>query len=129
MTLTLEEANRVMEGAIAKGRELGIKLSVAVVDGGGRLVAFNRMDGAIWAGVHGSQGKAVTAAAYGRNSGLIDASLPIHQGIIHAEGGRIIPGKGGVPIIRNGVVDGACGTGGGTGDQDEVCAAAGVACL
>ena len=50
MSLTLAESNRVVQGAIAKAEELGIKINVAVCDAGGRLVAFNRMDGAIWGG-------------------------------------------------------------------------------
>ena len=57
MALTLAEANRIIAGTIAKAEELNIKVNVAVCDAGGRLVAFNRMDGAIWAGVYGSQGK------------------------------------------------------------------------
>lgn len=56
MLLTLNQANRMVEAAIKKAEELNILISVAVVDAGGRLVAFNRMDGAIWAGVYGSQG-------------------------------------------------------------------------
>ena len=63
MALTLNEAKQVVEGAIAKAEELGIKINVAVCDGGGRLKAFSRMDGAAWAGMYGSQGKAVASAA------------------------------------------------------------------
>ena len=58
MGLTLVEATSVVEGAIAKAEELDIKINVAVCDAGGRLVAFSRMDGAIWAGGYGSQGEA-----------------------------------------------------------------------
>ena len=56
MAISLEEANRMVEGAIAKAKEMNIKINVAVCDAGGRLIAFNRMDGAIWGGVYGSQG-------------------------------------------------------------------------
>ncbi len=128
MALTLEEANRIIAGAIAQAEELGIKINVAVCDAGGRLVAFNRMDGAIWAGVYGSQGKAVAAAGFGRTSGELQerADQPTPRGIAIAEGGHMIMGQGGVPIVRNGVVDGACGVGGGTSQQDEDCAWAGV---
>ena len=59
MALTLEEANRVIQGALSKARELNVKVSVAICDGGGRLVAFQRMDNAIWASTFGSQGKAI----------------------------------------------------------------------
>ena len=111
MALTLAEANTVVQGAIDKAREIGIKISVAVCDSGGRLVAFNRMDGAIWAGAYGSQGKAVASVAFARPSGELQerAGTPIIQGIAAAEGGHMIPSQGAVPIIRNGVVEGACG--------------------
>ncbi|HEV8142339.1 MAG TPA: heme-binding protein [Methylomirabilota bacterium] len=131
MALTLAEANAVVQAAIDKAREMGIKISAAVCDSGGRLMAFNRMDGAIWGSVYGSQGKAIASAAFARPSGELQerAGTPIIQGIAHAEGGHMIPSQGAVPIIRNGVVDGACGVGGGTAQQDEDCARAGVAKL
>ncbi len=119
MALTLAEATRVVQGALDKARELNIRISAAVCDAGGRLIAFNRMDGATWASGYGSQGKAVASAA----------GSPIIQGIAAAEGGHMIPSQGAVPLIRNGVVDGACGVGGGTAQQDEDCARAGVAKL
>ena len=128
MALTLAEANRIIEGAIAHAQELNIKVNVAVCDAGGRLIAFNRMDGAIWAGVYGSQGKAVASAAFGRTSGELQerADQPTPRGIAIAEGGHMIMGQGGVPIIRDGVVEGACGVGGGTSQEDEDCARAGI---
>ena len=131
MALTLDEANRVVQATIAKAQELGIKVSVAVCDPGGRLIAFNRMDGTIWASVYGSQGKATASAGFGRDSADLQerADHPTIKGIIGADGGRMIPGQGAVPIIRNGVVEGACGVGGGTGQEDEDCARAGVSVL
>jgi glc operon protein GlcG len=131
MPVMLDEANRIIAGAIAKAHELNIRISVAVCDGGGRLVAFQRMDKAIWAGVYGSQGKAVASAAFGRASGELTerADHPTPRGIAAAEGGHMIMGQGAVPILRDGVVEGACGVGGGTAQQDEDCARAGVARL
>jgi uncharacterized protein GlcG (DUF336 family) len=129
MAVSLAEANKIVAGAIAKAEELNIKINVAVCDAGGRLIAFNRMDGAIWAGVYGSQGKAVASAAFGRTSGELQerADQPTPRGIAIAEGGHMIMGQGGVPIIRDGVVEGACGVGGGTSQEDEDCARAGIA--
>ena len=105
MALTLDEANRIVRATIAKAQELNIRISAAVCDSGGRLIAFQRMDNAICASVYGAQGKAV------------------------ASGGDMIMGQGAAPIIRNGIVEGACGVGGGTSQQDEECARAGVAQL
>ena len=131
MGLSLEEANRIAEGAVAKARELNIRISAAVCDAGGRLVAFQRMDNAIFASVYGSQGKAIASAAFGRPSGEMAerADQPTPRGVALAEGGHMIMGQGAVPIIRNGAVEGACGVGGGTAQQDEDCARAGVAQL
>ena len=131
MALTLDEANRILAGALAKARELNIKVTAAVCDAGGRLIALQRMDNAIWASVYGSQGKAVASAAFGRASGELTprADQPTPRGIAAAEGGHMIMGQGAVPIIRNGVLEGACGVGGGTSQEDEDCARAGVARL
>ena len=121
MALTLDEANKIVAGAVAKAQEMNIKISVAVCDAGGRLVAFNRMDGAIWGGVYGSQGKAVASVGFAPPSGELQerADTPVIRGIAAAEGGHMIPSQGAVPIIRNGVLEGACGVGGGTSQQDE----------
>ncbi len=129
MAISLAEANRMLEGAIAHAKSLNIKVNVAVCDAGGRLIAFNRMDGAIWAGVYGSQGKAVASAAFGRTSGEMQdrADQPTPRGIAIAEGGHMIMGQGGVPVITDGSVEGAVGVGGGTSQQDEDCANAGIA--
>jgi glc operon protein GlcG len=131
MSLTLADANRVVQAAIERAKEMNIRISVAVCDGGGRLMAFNRMDGAIWASVYGCQGKAIASVAFGRASGELAerAGSPIVQGIAAAEGGHMIPSQGAVPIMRDGVAIGACGVGGGTAQQDEDCARAGVAKL
>src|SRR5262247_1805172 len=128
MALSLQEANRIVAGAIAKAQELNIRISAAVCDAGGRLIALQRMDNAIWASAYGCQGKAVASAAFGRPSGEMAerADQPTPRGIALAEGGHMIMGQGAVPIIRNGVVEGACGVGGGTSQQDEDCARAGI---
>jgi len=131
MALTLEDANRIAQGAIAKAKSLNIKVSVAVCDAGGRLLAFQRMDNATWASGYGSQGKAIASAAFGRPSGDLSdrANQPTPAGIRAAEGGHMIMGQGAVPIFRNGVLEGACGVGGGTAQEDEDCAAAGAGLL
>ena len=129
MAFTLDEANRIAEGAVEHARSLDIMVCVAVCDAGGRLVAFQRMDGAMWAAVYGSQGKAAASAAFGWPSGKLTerADHPTFRGIVAADGGRMILGRGAVPIVRDGLIIGACGVGGGTGEEDEECAMAGVA--
>ena len=99
MSLKLAEANRIVEGALAKAKELNILISAAVVDGGGRLLAFQRMDNATWASVFGCQGKAMASVGFGRTSGELQgrADTPIIRGIVAAEGGHMIPKSGGRP--------------------------------
>ncbi|MEU5848495.1 GlcG/HbpS family heme-binding protein [Saccharopolyspora shandongensis] len=131
MTLNLAQANAVVQRTLSRASELDIRISVAVCDAGGRLLAFQRMDGGHWAAGYGAQGKAVAAAAFARPSGLLAerSGLPIMQGIAAAEGGHMFYAKGAVPIFVDGVLVGACGVGGGTGEQDEECASAGAAAL
>ena len=57
MGLTLEEANRILRGALGKAQELNIKISASICDAGGRLVAFQRMDNAIWASAYGAKAR------------------------------------------------------------------------
>ena len=131
MSLTLAEANQVVAAAIDAAKQMNIKVCVAVCDAGGRLMAFNRMDGAIFGAIYGSQGKAIASAGFGRASGELQerAASPIIQGIMAAEGGHMIPSMGAVPIVKSGGIIGACGVGGGTSQQDEDVARAAVAKL
>jgi uncharacterized protein GlcG (DUF336 family) len=131
MPLTLEQAQRAASAAIHKANGLGVKVCVAVCDLGGRLVAFQRMDGAIAAGGFGAQGKARASVLFGRPSSALQerADTPIIRGIIQADGGQAIASKGAVPLMRQGELVGAIGVGGATPDQDELCAEAGAAAI
>src|ERR1700741_2742493 len=128
MTLTLADANRVIAGTMEKADQIGAKRNIAVCDAGGRLLAFQRMDGAMWAGSFGSQGKAIASAAFGRPSGDLTprADHPTLRGTAMAEGNHMFYGQGPVPTFREGVLIGACGVGGGSAKEDEDCARAGV---
>jgi glc operon protein GlcG len=128
MSLSLAEANRVIEGALAKAAELNVKVTVAVCDSGGRLLAFQRMDASILASVFASQGKAITSVIVGRPSGDVTDNAAL-AGVVAAAGGILIAGKGGVPLLRHGNVVGACGVAGATWDQDEMCARVGAESL
>jgi glc operon protein GlcG len=95
MGLTLDEANRILRGALAKAQELNIKISASVCDAGGRAVAFQRMDNAIWASAYASAGKAVASAAFGRPRREMGARAdqPTPRGVTAAEGGHMIMGR------------------------------------
>ncbi len=127
--LTLDESNGILANARAGAEDLGVPMSFAVMDPGGHLVAFARMDGAPWISADVAQGKAWTAAAYGQPS---DAQKQKAEGLPNFSTaltamthGRYTPQTGAVPVYRDGTLLGAVGASGGTGAQDEaVCAAA-----
>lgn len=129
MALTLTEANRMVQAAIAKAEELQVKLSIAVCDTGGNLVAFNRMDGTSVVSATVAQGKAAASAGFGRASGTLQADSPIIQAVITTMGGRMLPARGAVPVSKTGELVGAIGASGATAEQDEQCAQAGAAVL
>ena len=128
MPLSLDEANRMMQSAINKAKELNINMSIAVCDAGGHLLAFNRTEGCIWISAAAAQGKARAAAGFGRPSGEISPDSPVIQSIMAAHGG-MIPAQGALPITQSGQLVGAIGGSGGTAQQDEDCARAGLEVL
>ena len=131
--LNLAGAETVIEGAKKKGAAMGLKLNVAVVDDGGHLLAFARMDGARPASGTTALTKAVSAATFRQASGPLpvkgEADLLLSLSIQTASGGKITALKGGVPIVIDGQVGGAVGVGGGTGEQDAEVAKAGIQAL
>jgi uncharacterized protein GlcG (DUF336 family) len=129
MALFLAEANKILQAAISKAEEMNIRLSVAVCDAGGHLMAFNRMEGANTVTSIVAPGKAAAAAAFGRASGTIQADSPVIQAVLAAAGGHMLPAQGGVPIFKDGQLLGSVGASGGTGQQDEECARAGLAAI
>ena len=67
--ITLAEAVKVCEGAIAKAQEQGINISVSVVNSATVLVTMQKMDGGTLLGVEASRGKAVASVIFGQPSG------------------------------------------------------------
>ncbi len=126
--LTLADAERVIAGAREKMDEMGVKLSISVVDGRGDLIALVRVDGASWRTPYISQGKAVASATWGLSSADMAARAgePIYQGFMALQGGRFIPGQGALPIYKDGDLVGAAGGSGGTPQEDEDAVRAGI---
>jgi uncharacterized protein GlcG (DUF336 family) len=128
MVLQLREATRIIEGAIAKAQELNVEISVAICN----LIAFNRMDGVSLAEANREAiGKAIVSAAWGLPSeephGI---AHHIPQDLVYAEGAPAIRSRGGLPILRQGQVEGGCGvSGANNGVVEEECARAGIAAL
>jgi glc operon protein GlcG len=129
MALTLAEANRMVQAALAKAQELKVRISVAVCDTGGNLLALNRMDGASPVSATVAQGKAAASAGFGRASGTLPADSPVVQAVIASMGGRMLPAQGAVPVVKSSEMMGAIGASGATAEQDEQCAQAGAAAI
>ena len=131
MVLRLAEAKRVIDAAIAKAQDLNVEVSVAVCDQNCRLIALNIMDGAAAMANQGAIGKAVAAAAWGLPSGDPRGRLDnLRASLAVGVGTPAIAVAGGLPIIRDGAVEGACGAAGAdTNGHDEECARAGIAAL
>lgn len=132
MFLTLDQANAIIAGTVAKGRTLGLKpLTVAVVDAGGSLIALQRADGSPSLRPAIAIGKATGAVGLGvssRRAGEMAAERPHFMAAIgHLAPQGLIPVAGGVNVVDgDGRIIGAVGVSGDTSDNDETCALAGI---
>jgi glc operon protein GlcG len=135
--LSLAGADLIIAHAKIKGAEMQLKLNIAVVDDGGHLLAFARMDGARPASAYTAMTKAVSTATMRQPTGpvrrgdadpdvLLNVSL---QNAAAAGGAKITTLYGGLPVIVDGQVIGGVGVGGGTGEQDAEVARAGIDAL
>lgn len=127
-TVSLDDARRVVAaGEQAASGAVGQPMNIAVVDAGGDLVTHVRMDGAWRGSVAISIDKAFTARAFDiATKDLADNAQPGQQfyGIHASNGGRVMIFAGGIPLTKDGVVVGAVGVSGGTGEQDQAVAEA-----
>ncbi len=122
--LTEDDVVKILDAAQKKAREIGVGMSITVVDEGGNLLGFIRMDGAFLHSIHTSYSKAYTAVSIRRPTGNFPP--PVSEEISSITNGRFTNLKGGMPIIMNGKVAGAVGSGSGTGEQDEMVSKAGA---
>jgi uncharacterized protein GlcG (DUF336 family) len=130
MPLSLDEAHEVIDRAHAKAGELGIRVTVAVVDEGGLLIALGRMDGAIPLSPQIAEAKAVGAVMLGRDGGGLAELSKDRPGFFSVADRLVrlplVPGLGSVLIKGGDRVQGAVGVSGGRPEQDLECAEAGL---
>jgi uncharacterized protein GlcG (DUF336 family) len=130
--ITLEQARKAVDAAIAKSQELGVKMNIAVVEAGTNLVAFNKMDDAWLGSIDISQKKARTARYLNMDTGII-GSLSQPGGslynIEHSNGGLITFPGGVVLKDASGVILGAIGVSSSTVEDDHAVASAGAAAI
>lgn len=129
MTLTLADARKLTAAAEVAATKIDQPMNIAVVDAGGNLISHVRMDGAWLGGIDVSINKAYTSRAFDiATKELGDNSQPSQQfyGIQASNNLRVIIFAGGIPITVDGEVVGALGVSGGSGDQDQSVAEAGI---
>jgi glc operon protein GlcG len=137
VTLNLAGADLIIAKAKEKAAEMKLNVNIAVVDDGGHLLAFARMDQARPASATTALTKAVASATTRRPTGPIrrgdaNADLLLNLSLENAAAtgaGRMTSLYGGVPIVIDDQVVGAVGVGGATGEQDAEIARAGIAHL
>lgn len=127
LKLTHEGALKALAGAVAKAEALGVAQNITIVDDGGNLLAFVRMDGAKLLSRETSMSKAITAASHRQPTSRLNPSDEIKLAI--AGGGRLTNLEGGLPIVIAGQCIGAVGVGSGTGAQDVEVARAALAAI
>src|SRR5262245_51524542 len=126
----LDNAKKAAAPALAEARKNSWTMAVAIVDPGGNLIYFEKMDGTQTGSVNVAIEKARTAALFKRPTKAFQDTLAAG-----ADGLRILglpgatPVEGGMPLLMNGAIVGAIGVSGGASSQDAQCAQAGVAAL
>ncbi len=125
--ISLEHAEAAIAAAVAEAKRHDWKMNVAVVDSGGNLVAFQRMDGAQLASIQISEHKARASATYRRETKAFENGIQLgdFKYLLTLDG--VIASRGGIPLAEAGKIIGAIGCSGGTGSQDEVACKAGAA--
>jgi glc operon protein GlcG len=124
--IALERAQAAIAAAVAESKKRDWKMNVAVIDSGGNLVAFQRMDGAQLASIKISQHKARFALTARRETKAVENAVQLGNFIYLLTLDDVIASRGGIPIVEDGKMIGAIGCSGGTGSQDEVVCKAGV---
>jgi glc operon protein GlcG len=131
--LTLESARAILAAAEAKARAIKVPQNIAIMDGGGHLLAFVRMDGAKLSSIEVALTKARAAAlrrtptAPSPSSG--ERNVVLSLGLSLATGGKLTSIRGGLPLLVEGQCVGGIGVSAGTEDEDVEVAQAGVEAL
>lgn len=129
--ISAEAANAAVVAAVARAGELGLRINVAVTDPAGVLAAFLRMPGAFLHSVDIAIDKAYTAAGFGFPTSQWEAMLTGNDALRWGmpQRPRIVVFGGGLPIREDGVLIGGIGVSGGSAEEDEICARAGLTAL
>lgn len=123
--LTIETARKMAAGCVAKAKAEGWRMNIAILDDGGNLKYFERMDGSFMGSIQIAQLKANTSASFPFSTKTLGEITQRVPGIAFVPG--IVTFEGGLPIkTASGEHIGAIGVSGATGEQDGICAQAGL---
>jgi len=126
--LTLEDCRSIVTAAEAQARRHGWIVSIAILDEGGHLLQFMRMDGSTPSNAMNALEKGRTAAISRRSTGVWEERVAAGRvSTLNMPG--ILPVQGGLPIMVDGACLGGIGVSGVTSQEDETIAAAGIAAL
>ena len=126
----VDAAKKAAQAALAEGKKNGWTVAAAVVDAGGALVYFERIDGTQSGSSEVAQAKARSAALFKRSTKTFQDTLAGGgEGLRVLKLENAVPVEGGLPLIVSGKIVGAIGLSGGTSQQDGQCAQAGVDAL
>lgn len=122
--LSIEAANKIIAGALLEAKNNNWLVNIAIVDEGGHLLSFQRMDGALIGSIDVAIGKARTASIFRRPTKVLEEAAKTRPAIVTLPNSVLL--QGGVPIIVYGQTVGAIGVSGVTSQQDEQIAEAGI---
>jgi uncharacterized protein GlcG (DUF336 family) len=128
--ISLDRAEAAIRATVAEAKKRGWKMNVAVMDSGGNLVAFGRMDGAQIASITISERKARAAVTFRRETVVLESGM--QQGglrYLSTLDPSVVASRGGIPLVEGGKLIGGIGCSGGTGSQDEVVCKVGAAAV
>ena len=130
LAITLDNAKKAAAPALAEARKNNWTMAVAIVDPGGDLVYFEKIDGTQNGSVNVAIAKARSAALFKRPTKAFQDTLAAGgDGLRILRLENAVPVEGGIPLVMDGKIVGAIGVSGGTGAQDGQAANAGVAAL
>ena|SRR5579871_1222753 len=133
MAIALTEALRAIEAAHRKAEELGVRVTAAVVDPAGLLIALGRMDGSMGLSPQIAEGKAVAASLLQRDgdavAGMNEQRPAFFQAVSSMARVPLVPGLGSLVVRRDSLAEGAIGVSGAKPEQDLECAQAALTAL
>ena len=132
MTITLQQANTIIENAFKAAKEMNVNpLGVVVLDASGHVISAQRQDGANFFRIDVATGKAHAAVVMGASSRALlkrsQSNPNFFVALAATAHGKFLP-QTGAALIRdaNGTILGSAGGSGGTGDEDEACCVKGI---